>query len=167
MVIACGICVSELSAYRLCLSSSKPTSATDGPPLSIAVHLHSPLRGIPSSHQPNPQLIWYVRKTRRVCKRYIAHWPSSCVKWASFCIINVQLPHKFCCTDIQKVMNKLLTAGNCHIISMAAGSTDGCAVLTGEEMEEIGGVAAHIVQENCTITLTKSGKKTIVSYEMT
>ena len=52
-----------------------------------------------------------------------------------------------------------LTAGNCHIISMVAGSTDGCAVLTGEEVEEIGGVAAHIVQENLTTTLTKSVKK--------
>ena len=57
-------------------------------------------------------------------------------------------------------MNKLLTAGNCHIISMAAGSTDGCAVLTGEEMEEIGRVAVHTVQENCTTTLTKTGRKT-------
>ena len=56
-------------------------------------------------------------------------------------------------------MNKLLTAGNCHIISMAAGSTDGCAVLAGEEVEEIGGVAVHIVQENWIITLIKTGKK--------
>ena len=55
-----------------------------------------------------------------------------------------------------------LTAGNCHIASMAAGSTDGCAVLTGEEVEEIGGVAAHIVQENWTITLTKTGKKILL-----
>ena len=63
-------------------------------------------------------------------------------------------------------MNKLLTAGNCYIISMAAGSTDGCAVLTGEEMEEIGRVAVHTVQENCTITLTKTGKKQLF-HEMT
>ena len=68
VVVSGGSCVSELSAHRLCLSSSKPTSATDGPPLSIAVHLHPPLRGISSSHQPNPQLKWYIRKTRRVCK---------------------------------------------------------------------------------------------------
>ena len=52
-----------------------------------------------------------------------------------------------------------LTADNCYIISMAAGSTDGHAVLTGEEMEEIGGVAAHIVQENLTTTLTKTVTK--------
>ena len=52
-----------------------------------------------------------------------------------------------------------LTAGNCHIISMVAGYTDSCAVLTGEEVEEIGGVAAHIVQENLTTTLTKSVKQ--------
>jgi len=48
---------------------------------------------------------------------------------------------------------------------MAAGSTDGCAVLTGEEVEEIGGVAVHIVQENWTITLTKTGKKNCFMME--
>ena len=50
---------------------------------------------------------------------------------------------------------------------MVAGSTDGCAVLTGEEVEEIGGVAAHIVQENWTITLTKTVKKELFHDRMT
>ena len=56
-------------------------------------------------------------------------------------------------------MNKLLTAGNCDIVSMVAGSADGCAVPAGEEMEEIGGVAVYFVQEDGTITLAKTVKK--------
>ena len=39
---------------------------------------------------------------------------------------------------VRKLLKKLLTAGNCYIISMVAGSADGSAVLAGEEMEEVG-----------------------------
>lgn len=60
---------------------------------------------------------------------------------------------------VRKVLSKLLTAGNCYIVSMVAGSADGCAVPAGEEMEEIGGVAVYFVQEDCTITLAKTVKK--------
>ena len=56
----------------------------------------------------------------------------------------------------------LLTAGNCYIISMDAGSTDGSTVLAGEEVKIVGGIAVHIVQENCTITLTKTVRKVTV-----
>ena len=42
---------------------------------------------------------------------------------------------------------------------MVAGSADGCAVPAGEEVEEVGGVAVHIVQEDWTSTLTKTVKK--------
>ena len=42
---------------------------------------------------------------------------------------------------------------------MVAGSADGGAVLAGEEMEEVGGVAVYFIQEDCTITLTKTVRK--------
>ena len=42
---------------------------------------------------------------------------------------------------------------------MVAGSANGGTVLAGEEVEEVGGVAVHIVQEDCTITLTKTVRK--------
>lgn len=44
---------------------------------------------------------------------------------------------------------------------MVAGSTDSCAVLAGEEVEVIGGLAVHTVQEDCTIALTKTARKNL------
>lgn len=44
-------------------------------------------------------------------------------------------------------------------MSMVTESTDGCAVLTGEEVEVVGGLAVHTVQEDCTIALTKTARK--------
>ena len=39
---------------------------------------------------------------------------------------------------------------------MAAGSTDGCAVPAGEEVEVAGIVTVHIIQKDCTIASTKT-----------
>ena len=87
VVITSGIRVSELPAHCLCLSSSKTASATDGPPLSITVHLHPPLRGVSSSYQPNPELIWYIRKTRSVCKRYrLTQFMLNELRWKVMCM---------------------------------------------------------------------------------
>ena len=52
----------------------------------------------------------------------------------------------------------LLTAGDCHAISMITDATDECSVLAGEEVKVAGGVAVHIIQENCTIAYTKAVK---------
>ena len=46
---------------------------------------------------------------------------------------------------------------------MVTESTDSCAVLTGEEVEVVGGPAAHTVQEDCTIALTKTARKNLFS----
>ena len=71
VIIFNGISVSQLRAHCLCLNSSKPTCATDGSPLLIAVHLHPPLRGVVASHQPNLELIWHISETSGVCKKQI------------------------------------------------------------------------------------------------
>ena len=42
---------------------------------------------------------------------------------------------------------------------MVTEPTDGCAVLTGEEVEEVGRGAAYTVQEDCTIALIKTARK--------
>ena len=65
---------------------------------------------------------------------------------------------------VRKLLKKLLTAGNCYIISMVAGSADAGPVLAGEEMEEVGGVAVYFIQEDCTITLTKTVRKESFHY---
>ena len=49
----------------------------------------------------------------------------------------------------------ILTAGDCHIVSMVTDATDECSVQAGEEVKVAGGVAVHIIQENCTIAYTK------------
>ena len=63
-----GVRVPQLPAHSLCLSRSKPTCAADGAPLSITVHLHSPLWGVATSHQPNLECIGAVWQTSRVCR---------------------------------------------------------------------------------------------------
>ena len=50
----------------------------------------------------------------------------------------------------------ILTAGDCHIVSMVTDATDNCSVPAGEEVKVAGGVAVHIIQENCTIAYTKA-----------
>lgn len=62
---------------------------------------------------------------------------------------------------LEEVKDYVLTAGYCHIISMVAGSTDSCAVPAGEEVEVIGGLTVHTVQEDCTIALTKTARKNL------
>ena len=71
VIIFDGISVSQLYAHCLCLDSSKPTCATDGSPLPIAVHLHPPLRRVVASYQPNLELIWHISETSGVCKEQI------------------------------------------------------------------------------------------------
>lgn len=56
----------------------------------------------------------------------------------------------------QKSITLLLTAGDCHIVSMVTEATDECSVLAGEEVKVAGGVAVHIIQENCSIAYTKA-----------
>ena len=50
----------------------------------------------------------------------------------------------------------ILTAVDCHIISVVAECTDGCAILTREEVKVAGRVTVHIVQENSATALAKA-----------
>ena len=51
---------------------------------------------------------------------------------------------------------------------MVTEATDECSVLAGEEVKVAGGVAVHIIQENCTIAYTKAVrvKKHAYTYDI-